>query len=176
MPDVGVRWKMKHWTVADIKADNEWRKKEKTTNEWIASCYASYVGDGGPGSVKHGKCPRGLVDGIGTGGLSYECSGCPAKEAFDIVYRGYEEVLRAQDPNNEKVLSNALWLTRQFFDVPTAYMATGEIEAWAKEYDQKKYQEGLKRQRELMGDSEAEEVEEEPPKEEYGQMSLFDLI
>lgn len=147
----------------------------KKANELIRQCYAST-----PDSY-FGVCPRGLTSGLGCGGGSYECDGCIAKEEWEKVLNEYEKVILEQWHNPEKALSEALWLTHQFYDVPTRYMANGEEEEWCRQYAPERYKQGLERQIVLMRGTVTQTTIDqsgisEQKQSDCEQMTIFDFI
>lgn len=72
---------------------------------------------------------------------------CTSCEAYQDFYKCAESYMKEPDVNTWQ---EAVWLADQFFDIKTPYMCNGFEEEWLKEYDQKRYQEALKRQQFLM--------------------------
>lgn len=146
------------------KAAEEERKFNERANE-LMECFASYVTESG--GVRYGKCKRYKPD------EPKDCTTCEAHRAFYRAVRNYQQAEGVQ------TLSEAIWLTCQFYDLPNAYMCDGNEERWLKEYQPKRYEELLKRQAELMGD-EPEQGMKKPVRWEtdqlQGQMNIFDFI
>lgn len=106
--------------------------------------------------------------GVKTQNGAHDCKSCPAYNCFYQVANSYAS-------EGGITWAEALWLAKQFFDIPSRFMCNGEDGEWMKEHDPKKYAALLKRQAELMnGTPEPEEVEEEPAPKATGQMSIMD--
>jgi len=100
---------------------------------------------------------------------------CTSCEAYQDFYKCAESYMKEPDVNTWQ---EAVWLADQFFDIKTPYMCNGFEEEWLKEYDQKRYQEALKRQDFLLnGKSEDKYQESEEnlhTSELEGQMTIMD--
>ena len=98
-----------------------------------------------------------------------DCKTCPAYNCFYQVANGYAS-------EDGITWSEAIWLAKQFLDIPSRYMCNGNDEEWMKEHAPTVYNECLRRQAELMGDTVDNEPEPiiEPITEENGQMSIMD--
>ena len=133
------------------------REYHERANELLASgCWIAE--DAGTGNCKGEKTQNG----------AYDCKACPAYNCFYQVANSYAS-------EDGITWAEAIWLAKQFFDIPSDYMCNGESGNWMKEHDPKKYADCLKRQAELMGDEPAEPtVMPEPATEPNGQMSIMD--
>lgn len=100
---------------------------------------------------------------------AHDCKSCPAYNCFYQVANGYA--------SEEGITwSEAIWLTKQFYDIPSRFMCNGEDGNWMKEHDPKKYADCLKRQAELMGEPAEPAIMPEPATEPNGQMSIMDWL
>lgn len=100
---------------------------------------------------------------------SHDCKSCPAYNCFYQVTNSYA--------SEEGITwAEAIWLAKQFFDIPSSYMCNGEDGEWMKEHDPKKYEDCLRRQAELMGDAPEEKSQEFVKAESSGQMSIMDWL
>ena len=100
---------------------------------------------------------------------------CTSCEAYQDFYKCAEGYMKEPDVNTWQ---EAVWLADQFFGIKTPYMCNGFEEEWCKEYDQKRYQEALKRQEFLLngeGEEKLQESEENLHTSELeGQMTIMD--
>lgn len=100
---------------------------------------------------------------------------CESCEAYQDFYKCAEGYMKEPVVNTWQ---EAIWLADQFFGIKTPYMCNGFEEEWCKEYDQKRYQEALKRQ-EFLLNGKSEEILQESEEnlhtsELEGQMTIMD--
>ena len=93
------------------------------------------------------------------------CESCEAYQDFNKCAEGYMSSPEVQ------TWQEAIWLADQFFDIKTPYMCNGFEEEWCKEYDQKRYQEALKRQEFLLNGKSEEKISESELSDNVGTMS-----
>lgn len=143
-----------------IEDTSKRREEEKRINK-LMICRATYS-SGVPNGIEFAECQDESLK---------PCALCPVKEKWEKVRAGYEE--------QEGIThSEAVWLTHQFFGIPTACLCNGKLREAEKKYFPARYAEALKRQNELLnGRSERKEKvrEREEPKVEK-QMTIFDFM
>ena len=133
------------------------RERHKQINRLLI-CRASYS-SGVPNGVEFAECRDESLK---------PCSSCPVMIEWRKVLDAYIE------QGLEK--TEAIWLTHQFFDIPTAYMCNGQIRESEKRYFPARYEKALARQAELI---DGKIRHEEPPKvkeDSSKQMSIFDFM
>jgi hypothetical protein len=105
---------------------------------------------------------------------AHDCKSCPAYNCFYQVATGYA--------SEEGITwSEAIWLAKQFYDIPTVYMCNGKDGEWMKEHTPAQYNECLKRQAELMDEPlEDKMLEERTPEKSAevltGQMTIDEYL
>lgn len=143
-----------------IEGESKRREEEKRINK-LMICRATYS-SGVPNGIEFAECQDESLK---------PCALCPVKETWEKVRTAYEE--------QEGIThSEAVWLTHQFFGIPTACLCNGKLREAEKKYFPARYAEALKRQNELLnGRSESKEKvrEHEEPKTEK-QMTIFDFM
>lgn len=140
-----------------IQGDHDRREWNKRLHK-LMICRASYS-SGVPNGVEFAECQDESLK---------PCSSCPVMQAWEQVRQEYAKQ-KGITP------SEANWLTHQFFDVPTACLCNGKLKEAEKIYFPARYEEALKRQRELLGEK-VEEKKKETPKTDEKQMSIFDYL
>lgn len=163
---------MRHYTAEEIRRAGEEYDHRQQINEWMM-CYADFRTESG--GVRWNECPRGLKS----------CDGCEVKDSWDLIELGYLKDIRKECPNSEHAISEAHWMTHQWYDIPTVYMCDGNDGGWYKEHRPDIYRKLLDRQRELLdgegwgtkqdlkdNNQEPKEFKAEIP----GQMNIFDFL
>lgn len=143
-----------------IEDESKRREEEKKINK-LMICRATYS-SGVPNGIEFAECQDESLK---------PCDLCPVKEKWEKVRAGYEE--------QEGIThSEAVWLTHQFFGIPTACLCNGKLRESEKKYFPARYAEALARQNELLNGKpkSKEKVRECEESKTEKQMTIFDFM